>query len=846
MLTLSSYKLTFDEEFNEFSWRGAGGTWNTAYAYGERKLNDELQYYADPTGPVDPFSIVDGALVITASASPDPAATWGQPYVSGAITSLGRFAQQYGYFEMRAKLPAGQGLWPAFWLLPVDHVWPPELDVVEAFGNAPNRVHWGALTATSLGNAGAWVDVPGDLTTSYHTYGVSWTAATLTYYFDGAPIARTPTPSDMNQPMYLIANLAVGGHWPGNPSPDTAFPAHLAIDYIRAYSADPASVAAAPQPVSPPDLHRAETQAAPAAMPARCGQETTHRIERDGVTGTPQNDYFQTFYGDTVTRAGGPGDDTYVVTDPRMFILEQPDQGVDSVLAWVDYVLPSNVENITVAAGWGLHVTGNAASNFVTGGAGDDVLNGGPGGDDVLTGGGGRNLFIVAAGTGRDVITDFHPGQDRILLDGFDFSTVNDVVAALQPGETQAVLPFTNGERLVIWNSTGSPLSAADFVLGAVAAPPATPVPQPPPDLHELVLYVSEDACHGDAEFAVTIDGRPLGGPRAVSASHGAGASQAFVFQGEFGRQTHRVGVQFLNDTWDPATGGDRNLYVDALSWDGDRQVAGIALYSNKSVDLTIEPPPFAIQRSQTAMPLFDTAYYLAQNPDVAVAGVDPYQHYVLHGWHEGRNPDAWFDTRYYLLQNADVAQAGCDPLQHFAQHGWREGRAPSLLFDMNAYLSANPDVASADVDPLQHYIEFGRTEGRLAFLPGAGTTPDPLVDPAYYDRQLGATLVPAGAGSAAAAAYSYAHGGWSRGLDPNAWFDTAFYLSRNPDVAAAHINPLRHYEAFGWREGRDPSANFSTARYLAANADVKAAGMDPLLHYVVHGQHEGRSVFPV
>jgi len=118
-------------------------------------------------------------------------------------------------------------------------------------------------------------------------------------------------------------------------------------------------------------------------------------------------------------------------------------------------------------------------------------------------------------------------------------------------------------------------------------------------------------------------------------------------------------------------------------------------------------------------------------------------------------------------------------------------------------------------------------------------------VDAAYYDQQLGLTPIPGVAGQQQAAA-SYDATGWQKGLNPNAFFDTNYYLSHNPDVAAAHINPLLHYEQYGWTEGRDPSAQFSTHKYLAAYSDVKAAGADPLLHYVTYGQSEGRTAFAV
>ena len=110
----------------------------------------------------------------------------------------------------------------------------------------------------------------------------------------------------------------------------------------------------------------------------------------------------------------------------------------------------------------------------------------------------------------------------------------------------------------------------------------------------------------------------------------------------------------------------------------------------------------------------FDAQYYLAHNPDVAAAGVNPLQHYEQFGWHEGRNPNADFDTNYYLAHNPDVAAAGVNPLQHYEQFGWLEGRNPSAAFNTDAYLAANPDVAAAHVNPLDHYLNFGINEGRL------------------------------------------------------------------------------------------------------------------------------------
>ena len=116
---------------------------------------------------------------------------------------------------------------------------------------------------------------------------------------------------------------------------------------------------------------------------------------------------------------------------------------------------------------------------------------------------------------------------------------------------------------------------------------------------------------------------------------------------------------------------------------------------------------------SFTGDAFFDGDYYLAQNPDVAAAGVNPLQHYYQFGFREGRDPNILFDTDYYLEQNPDVAAAGVNPLQHYYEFGSSERRNPSAAFDSSYYAEQNPDVVAAGVNLLQHYFEFGRSEGR-------------------------------------------------------------------------------------------------------------------------------------
>ncbi len=231
----SLLNLTFTDEFNSFSASpdGSTGLWKTTYANGNRTLgsNGELQFYSDSSVGVNPFSIQNGVLDITASPGSNPL---GLPYNSGAITTQSSFSQLYGYFEVRAEMPAGQGLWPAFWLLPADGSWPPELDVFEVLGNDPTTLYFSTHSQTQA-TQGTTLKVA-DVSQGFHTYGVMWTPTEVDMYIDGKEVAVMNTPADMNKPMYMLVNLAVGGYWPGQPNASTPFPANMLIDYVHAYA----------------------------------------------------------------------------------------------------------------------------------------------------------------------------------------------------------------------------------------------------------------------------------------------------------------------------------------------------------------------------------------------------------------------------------------------------------------------------------------------------------------------------------------------------------------------------------------------------------------------------------
>jgi beta-glucanase (GH16 family) len=257
-LNLIGFTLTYDDEFNSFASSPDGSNgYRTTFYFGGRSLpsNGEQEYYSDSSVGMNPFSLQNGALTITAAPGSNPK---GLRYNSGLITTEGMFSQTYGYFEIRATLPEGAGMWPGFWLLPTDKSWPPEIDVLEAFGapnakgeGGSNHVHVGAITSDySTGGGGDWVTVTANIFTGYHTYGVDWEPDTITYYFDGQEVYHVKTPSDMNKPMYMLANLTVGGNWSGPAAGETG---RMKIDYIRAYSKNPNAHAVPFQTISSPD-----------------------------------------------------------------------------------------------------------------------------------------------------------------------------------------------------------------------------------------------------------------------------------------------------------------------------------------------------------------------------------------------------------------------------------------------------------------------------------------------------------------------------------------------------------------------------------------------------------------
>ncbi|MFJ3824406.1 lectin [Streptomyces nodosus] len=215
---------------------------------GDNVNNHERQYYT--AGANNAALDGQGHLVITARReNPSNYQCWyGRcEYTSARLNTSGKFTAQYGHVEARMKIPRGQGMWPAFWMLGNDIGqigWPAsgEIDVMENVGFEPSTVHGtihgpgysgsdGIGAAYSLPNGQAFAD-------AFHTYAVDWAPDSITWSVDGNVYQRR-TPADLggrswafNKPFFLILNLAVGGYWPGDPDGSTSFPQQLVVDSV--------------------------------------------------------------------------------------------------------------------------------------------------------------------------------------------------------------------------------------------------------------------------------------------------------------------------------------------------------------------------------------------------------------------------------------------------------------------------------------------------------------------------------------------------------------------------------------------------------------------------------------
>ena len=207
--------------------------------------NQELQYYTD--FPENSY-IEDGSLVIEAREEK----YIGRNYTSARLRTLGKGDWKYGRFESRMRLPEGQGICPAFRMLPSAWKyggWPAsgEIDIMEMVGHLPGQVH-GTLHYGGLANhiyTGDHFDLPAGekFIDDFHVFAVEWEEGEIRWYIDGELVQtqnkwetkNKEFPAPFDEDFHIILNLAVGGNWPGSPDETTTFPQKLIVDYVRVY-----------------------------------------------------------------------------------------------------------------------------------------------------------------------------------------------------------------------------------------------------------------------------------------------------------------------------------------------------------------------------------------------------------------------------------------------------------------------------------------------------------------------------------------------------------------------------------------------------------------------------------
>jgi beta-glucanase (GH16 family) len=245
----SVWSLIWQDEFNGANGSAIDSTKWTPEIGGWGWGNNELETY---TSRIDNAFHNNGALTIKAIKEHFVGSdNIPREYTSARLISKNKFSATFGRFEARIKIPFGQGIWPAFWMLGNDidsSGWPTcgELDIMENIGREPATIHGtihglgysggnGISSSYSLPNNQPFAD-------SFHVFAVEWEPGVVRFYCDGILYA-TRTPADLpagktwafDHPFFILMNLAVGGTWPGNPDATTTFPQTMQVDYVRVY-----------------------------------------------------------------------------------------------------------------------------------------------------------------------------------------------------------------------------------------------------------------------------------------------------------------------------------------------------------------------------------------------------------------------------------------------------------------------------------------------------------------------------------------------------------------------------------------------------------------------------------
>jgi len=240
------YELVWNDEFNgthiaTVRWEHEVNGWGGG--------NNELQYYTDR--PENSY-VENGLLYIVARKEEFTGPDGTRQYTSARMRTLNKGDWQYGRFDIRAKMPIGQGMWPAIWMLPTEWKYggwaaSGEIDIMEFLGHESNRVygtlHYGGTPPDNVHSGTSYTLPNGTFSAGFHLFTLEWDTTEFRWYVDG-DLYQTQKewytqnqmyPAPFDQTFHLLLNVAVGGNWPGNPDDTTVFPQMMVVDYVRVF-----------------------------------------------------------------------------------------------------------------------------------------------------------------------------------------------------------------------------------------------------------------------------------------------------------------------------------------------------------------------------------------------------------------------------------------------------------------------------------------------------------------------------------------------------------------------------------------------------------------------------------
>jgi len=241
-LKIPGYNLVWNDEFegvhiDESKW---------SHLVTGNPANNELQYY---TARAENSYVSDGSLFIVAKSEEYTGPDGTRSYTSARLNTSNTKTFQYGKVTARIKLPQGQGIWPAFWMLGsnIDLLgWPQcgEIDIMEMIGGGDERdndtygtLHWDANGHQEKGKSEKLLS--GIFNDDFHEFTVNWDSTKVEWQLDNKSFSSLDITdhlmSEFHQDFFIILNLAVGGNWPGNPNSQTVFPQEMVVDYVRVY-----------------------------------------------------------------------------------------------------------------------------------------------------------------------------------------------------------------------------------------------------------------------------------------------------------------------------------------------------------------------------------------------------------------------------------------------------------------------------------------------------------------------------------------------------------------------------------------------------------------------------------